>query len=986
MIQANRPRQAIISRSTLPLARLLTLVFLFAGVVTCPAVTLAQDSKQRAFARVFGDTVKLDPATIVKVKAVKPGEYVLIDRNGDGKHDEAWFIDPSPRHTAAVRPLLVRAIDEDGDLDADGRPDLDSDLYIVDWKADGTVDAVVDYDDTDHDGDVDEMGMYSWSPHDRHMGGDALRVWWARDDGDDNLLWYDVNYAYDQRASQWRSHFSGDEMFVAFGLLEGAAQWEPIGEDPFLFYDPDGDGASEEVMRIAAVGTRVMSLRWSFDADDDTSGRRTHDYDFSITAIAAGQQATSAPAGGGAGLQIPAELMASITLRGIKTGPWLQRQHARKFAAEAGWSRALLCWDEINCNTEHGVERDPHERWEGVIAPGSKDFPQVGGPPCSAFNKRFELVENPKPPLRLYYAPPDARLHLFGAQRGWMDVDFDLDGKIDARYVWLDTDADGYFDRRQLDVDADGQADFTWMIGEAGRRDVPLEFGKISPLWKDELRRTLDESQVMIDAEFSVLSLGAGDPTTAAQQHPITSFACQKLPAWMPQARLGERIRSTPAGMAFYANLTRDLLQKRLWVGYGEHGSAYDLYRFYSAGDYRAAAKLMIKEFVADGPQVNAKAFGSFTKRIPVEIKNAGGPRRGDWPHVLSVAALKGTASDFNADNCAVVAPHRWIDWRQIPHQIDEIDSGTGKELSFSADLEADESATYYIYYSPAGRSPTTFPARTATAEDWIPPCIGWESERIAYRSYWGQFDFFGKKVSRLIYPTIGNRNYHEETDWGMDALSAEKTSGIGGLTIYIGERTYPVQNPQGSGNVKFQKRRLADGPVRAAVEITAANIVPEKPDLTVRMVCLAYAGRQETEVRVRLSGGGGDALLAPGLRKLSRESIISDPQGGCWGTWGFQTPAIGEIGMGLIAPAGALVKVVETPDERRFLLRSSEGTLRYWLIADWRRGREYPVAPTTVNWRNELKALANSLTKDVSVTIGPAEFANETPPATRSE
>src|SRR3989304_6092217 len=92
----------------------------------------AADAKQALFERVFGDAVKLDPAMVAKTKAAKPNEKVLVDVDGDGKHDEAWFIDTNSRHSDALRPILVRAIDEDGDLDAWMGPDLDSDLYVVD--------------------------------------------------------------------------------------------------------------------------------------------------------------------------------------------------------------------------------------------------------------------------------------------------------------------------------------------------------------------------------------------------------------------------------------------------------------------------------------------------------------------------------------------------------------------------------------------------------------------------------------------------------------------------------------------------------------------------------------------------------------------------------------------------------------------------------------------------------------------------------------
>ena len=145
--------------------------------------------------------------------------------------------------------------------------------------------------------------------------------------------------------------------------------------------------------------------------------------------------------------------------------------------------------------------------------------------------------------------------------------------------------------------------------------------------------------------------------------------------------------------------------------------------------------------------------------------------------------------------------------------------------------------ATYRIAYLADRASGQDFPAKTGTAEDWVPPNIGWESNRCAYRAYWGQFDFFGKKTEQLVYDDIGKKSYHDETEWGIDALHVGNASGLGGLTLYVGDKPYLVQNPAGKGNVKFTKKQLVKGPVRAAIEIVASNIVPEQPDLTVKML-----------------------------------------------------------------------------------------------------------------------------------------------------
>ena len=83
----------------------------------------------------------------------------------------------------------------------------------------------------------------------------------------------------------------------------------------------------------------------------------------------------------------------------------------------------------------------------------------------------------------------------------------------------------------------------------------------------------------------------------------------------------------------------------------------------------------------------------------------------------------------------------------------------------------------------------------------------------------------------------------------------------------------------------------------------------------------------------------------------------------------------IGEIGMGLIVAPDRVIDVVDLPDERRVRCRTSDdGQLTYWVIGDWRRGRAYPVSPCVVNWKNELRELADLLVNDVRVRIGRAD------------
>jgi hypothetical protein len=927
-------------------------------VVAFSSFTVMADStKQALFERVFGEAVQIDPDRIEQVKAKKPGEYLLIDRDGDGTHDEAWYLDPATRHTKKVQPILVRAIDEDGDLDAHMGPDLDSDLYVADWNADGTVDVVLDYQDNDGDNDVDEMAFYFWLPSHRYFGRDSLGVWWGRDDGDDNLLWYDVNYTYYQHLCQYRCHFSGDESFVAFGLKTDSTEWMSAWENPFLFYDTDADRCSEVVLRIEGQGNKVKAIRYSFDVDDDAFGRRTHDYDFSITAIAEENQSVILPADG----------VTSTKLRGIPTQAWLHRDKAQPFVHEAQWYRAVLTWDEINANTDRNVERDPNERWEGIIAHPSANFPQIGGPPCSPLNKRNEVSLKPIAPMRLYYDPSDRRLHLKGANEGWLHVDFDLDGKIDAKYTYIDENQDGLFDRRQLDLDADGKIDFDWPMKPQAAREFPLEWRQLRDFYKPELHQVLDKSQAFIDAVKQCFAVWSGKEPV----DPAETFFRTEVSSWMPATKLGEYIRKTPAGARLYVGLVSDRMLARLKEDERFSNRLDDIERIYASGDYGRAAKLVTQTITAKGPERASIPERSpshvrpYRQRIPIIIDNTDGPKRVDWPVAIPLDDLP----EPPKVSFALVAPERRLDWRIIPFQAYRDDA-----LSFLADVEKGSKTTYYLYYDSKSPPHVKHEQKTGTAEDWVPPNIGWESNRCAYRAYWGQFDFFGKKTDQLIYADIGTTSYHQETDWGIDALHVGKTSGLGGLTLYVGGKAYLVQNPAGKGEVKFAKRILTHGPIRAVIEMTAENVVPDQPELKVRMLCLIYAERQETEIRVTVTGAKGDVRLAPGLVKLPRERFFADQDNGSFGSWGWQESAIGEIGMGLIVSPRVVEKVIDLKDERRILCKVPDGKLRYWVIGDWRRGRQHPIAPTIDNWHWELNELAKRLLTDVRVTIGQPE------------
>ncbi len=512
---------------------------------------------EQLFQHVFGEQATFDAAFHQQVVSSATGDRHYRDFNGDGVPEEVWFIDTDTRHPESFRPLLVKVIDEDDDLEFGYEPDLDSDLYIADWKADGTVDAVLDYTDQDGDNDVDEMGMYFIGSGANYFSGPTLRVWWGRDDGDDNLLWYNVGYTYNQRLCQYRTHFGGEETFVAFALSPDGSEWIPFFENPFLFYDHDRDGVTEEVLRLSGIETEVETMRHSFDADNDASINQPRDFDASITAWAQGTNPKpETNQRGRSTLHIPQRYMDTITLRGIPCRGYLAHAFARHFVQPVTWKRMMLTWDEIDLNVdaEHRYE-DFDERWEGVIAEGNNHFPQVGGPSCGPDNKRYEMIANKPSTVELYFHPFDNRIHLKHSERSWLNVDWNLDRTVDMRYRMLDTNGDGCIDRYQYDMDADGEFDDRWNIPVQGIQEIQWSWADVSTIRKPITQNTLQQQRMENHALIKKIQ---------SIHSPEWPRIHSKMPHWdelnhIPESVV-ERLQTSAESQFYLLTLQRDYL------------------------------------------------------------------------------------------------------------------------------------------------------------------------------------------------------------------------------------------------------------------------------------------------------------------------------------------------------------------------------------------------------------------------------------------
>jgi hypothetical protein len=537
-------------------------------------------SQQKLFEQVFGEHFLFDPAIVSRLRD-NPEERIKLDTNKDGRVETIYFIDHDPKHQAEFRPILVKAIDRDGDMERDGGPDLDSDIYFADWHADGMVDSVVEYRDTDHDNTLDEMAIYTFSPHNRYLGKDAIQVWWSRDLGHDHKLWYTINYRYQQPECQFRTDFNGNEMFSSYSFDADKREWIPSFENPFVFYDEDGDDLSEVTMRFSGSGNRMESLRYGVDADNDTVGDRLHDYDFSLTALA------SRLPDDGASIPVPESLMERIQLPGGPAAPLLSWKNARKFGLSAPWGKVLLTWVENDNNIDSRPQGDPHERWEGVINSKSDFFPQIGGPPVSPYNSRNEVDLDNSGKMNLYYSPVDRRIHLRGADEGWLKADYDYDGKIDMAISYRDTDRDGIVDTWEIDLDGDGKSDRSTQLARVRFVAVPAKYAAFTRFYNSMLTEALAQNQILIDAMKQLLR-GLEE---SFEEDKIETYFTKDLRLYRAEAGIGEKIFKSRAGRRYYQDLIRERYFYRVARALAKRPELLkQLEAKYNAGDYAGVA------------------------------------------------------------------------------------------------------------------------------------------------------------------------------------------------------------------------------------------------------------------------------------------------------------------------------------------------------------------------------------------------------------
>jgi hypothetical protein len=449
------------------------------------------------------------------LKSTTPSdEIVRLDINHDGKPDilERWWTGKR-----------VRWLDENGDmLPTDTRGDQVGDVMQIDKNDDGIYDSETDINikwaDNDGDGRADLQAFVTqgraWSngkfdPAESHwmvfidVEKDGVLGWvdWEKYDFD--------NWGY-TGTTDWLPDYNGNAVFLKVhrppqSLPDPRLNWE----NPFAFFDFDGDGASEmairwldpvppldkDVTRLTGVLSEAFA---TFDLDNDSTKGNETDYDMSLRGA------------GGPGIPYRQFTHKYPALKGnprfdgcFQWNNWRQidelmyMPHEKSYDAffTARWATMYFVFDEDDDDHRwervemyypmHGfggpkdIDLYSTKKWRRgnyaeLAMAGPNEKPGLSGhPQADSLGDRGEFDEDNSGGGKLYVGVFDRKLHLAGAEWGAWTVDKNgeyhggsktplpkpIAPRVEELVKYTDTDNNGFLDTIEYDYDGDRTID-----------------------------------------------------------------------------------------------------------------------------------------------------------------------------------------------------------------------------------------------------------------------------------------------------------------------------------------------------------------------------------------------------------------------------------------------------------------------------------------------------------------------------------------------
>ncbi len=461
--------------------------------------------------------------------------YRLEDLDKDGDPDLVYsFINDS---------IPIIWIDDDDDMKAsDFEGDIDNDCVLIDRNRDGVYagpeDLSVDWCDEDGDGIADIQMVAQNGPVSNRYFFDFNTEFMVFIDQEKDNVKHFINWnairmmAWEHQGhSNFYEDYIGNTLFLklhqsTFRISDMRYSWE----NPFLFYDTDGDGLSEWTIReadtphfrprngespeFAKVDKEIdviptQKIDWvgiSWDLDNDNGQGNEFDFDMSLRFT-------------GPGFDYSDQVHKYKSLRGLEAANKLMYDSRWRKMDELIYPGRETSWDLIfkkgewkDCRFVFD-EDDDCNRWERVEFYDPRNLFKVGtnkggldnNQQADGAGDRGEWDQDCSGKGQLYIGAFDGRFHLYGAEWGAWRIDptaFYYQGfgglydrwkggrlqktpDIFATVKYTDTDKNGFIDQVEYDLDGDTIMEEKVNFREIGVNDASQIINTASMKYED---------------------------------------------------------------------------------------------------------------------------------------------------------------------------------------------------------------------------------------------------------------------------------------------------------------------------------------------------------------------------------------------------------------------------------------------------------------------------------------------------------------------
>ena len=432
-----------------------------------------------------------------------------IDLNGDGKPDAIKSV------TVNDTPILW--LDDDGNMKkGDIEGDMINDCLLIDRNKDGIYggqgDLIIDWVDTDDDGKADMQIVIEYPKKNTGEVWPNGHYMIMRDLDKDNIFnyinWNDFSLrCWDKNGvCDFYEDYSGQTMFMkihtsTYDIKDLRLNWE----NPFLFYDEDGDGLTEMAIRFVdspkikdrskpsnsyvnrQLEGRIDWVSMAVDLDNDNGPGNEFDFDFTIGFQGKGFDYTDQvhKVNNLRGMPEADKFFMDPRYRQLTEFLYPDHKSAKEMIFKRGeWSRVNFVYDEDDdCGRWERVEfYDPLDPFKIGWKNGGID----NNKQSDAAGDRGEWDMDNSGKGKLYVGKFDGRLHLYGAEWGCWRIDQNANYYQGRDRMWMgmdrqpgkfgtvkytDKDDNGFFDYIEYDLDGDKKFEMTIDLKALGLDD-----------------------------------------------------------------------------------------------------------------------------------------------------------------------------------------------------------------------------------------------------------------------------------------------------------------------------------------------------------------------------------------------------------------------------------------------------------------------------------------------------------------------------------